>query len=490
MKILSLMSAVVALFIFSSSSFAGLKENVVELAKPDDNSKVFGITHDFPNFKNVAFAVKKENKMFVQFNDKKGQEYLNVAAGTPIIAPETGTLAYIANTVSGVQVFVDNKSVCGVVTAADRFIFSPDGKQYAFRVLSGAKQYIVINGVKSPVYEEVRPDFTFSPDSKRFVYIAVKAKDQFVLVENGIETKTYTAIKEPVFSPDSKHLAFSAFVDKGWVAVKDGIAGKNYENIAYATFSPDSQRFVYVAQQSKKLMFVEGAKEGALFRTVSIPVFSPDSRNVMYPAQKADKWVIVSNDKEGIEFDTMGPYFYSPDSKRKVYVGIKGNKACVVENDAKGDEYASVGLPVFSPDSRVLAYQAFDGKLWKMVMNGKEGNGYKEVKQIEFGHDSSRFAYIAMDEDKNALMVTEKGDGRKYSDLGRPFFSKDGRHLAYSAFKGKDCIIVVNGEEGKERFEGFMKNVPIVFDASNKLHALVMKMPGPTFHRLEVELSE
>lgn len=83
-----------------SNAFVGIKENLVLLAKPEDGSKIFGITHDFPKFKNVAFAVKKDKKMFVQLNDKTSPEYSNIAAGTPVIAPETGTMAYIAKTLT------------------------------------------------------------------------------------------------------------------------------------------------------------------------------------------------------------------------------------------------------------------------------------------------------------------------------------------------------------------------------------------------------
>lgn len=482
--------AIIASAILAANAFAGIKENVVELVKPEEESKIFGITHDWPGFKSVAFAVKKDKKMFVQINDRKSPEYDNIGAGTPVVAPETGVMAYIANVEGGVQVFIDEKPVGPKCKAADGLMFSPDGKQYAFRVLVGDKQALVINGQQTQFFEEIRPDFRFSPDSKRFAYIMVKAKDQLVLMADGKESKAYPAIKEPLFSPDSRHLSYSVFTEKGWSLVKDGVEGKPYENIAYATYSPDSSKLVYVAQMKKQLLVVDGVKENPSYRTVSVPAFSPDSKSMMYPAQKGEKWVMVTDGKEGSEFDMMGPYFYSPDSKRRVYVGITKKKPMVVENDNKSEEYDSVGLPVFSPDSKILSYQALDDGKWKMVMNGKSGEEYLEVKQIEFAPSGSRYAYIAIDKDKKYLMVTEKGQGKKYDDLGRPFFSKDGRHLVYSAYKGKDCIITVNGEEGAEKFEGFMKNVPIVFDGPNKFHGLALRMPGPVFYRLECEITE
>lgn len=62
------------------------------------------------------------------------------------------------------------------------------------------------------------------------------------------------------------------------------------------------------------------------------------------------------------------------------------------------------------------------------------------------------------------------------------------KRLAYAAFIGQDCILNLDGQEGKEKFSGFMRNVPIVFDSQKSLHVLATRLPGPMFYRLEVEI--
>ena len=96
----------------------------------------------------------------------------------------------------------------------------------------------------------------------------------------------------------------------------------------------------------------------------------------------------------------------------------------VVENNEDGKEYDQVGAPVFSPDSKHMAYPVAKGGKMFIVMDGQEGKPFDQV--------------------------------------GEPFFSPDSRHIAYWASIDGGWYIVVDTKISKNRFDGPVKNSPLI----------------------------
>jgi hypothetical protein len=91
----------------------------------------------------------------------------------------------------------------------------------AYRVKSGNKVFVVIDGKEEKQYDFIKEKYCndnivpktliFSPDSKHLAYRAESAHQSFVVVD-GKEEKKYDFIKSLIFSPDSRHMAYVASV--------------------------------------------------------------------------------------------------------------------------------------------------------------------------------------------------------------------------------------------------------------------------------------
>jgi Tol biopolymer transport system component len=71
---------------------------------------------------------------------------------------------------------------------------------------------------------------------------------------------------------------------------------------------------------------------------------------------------------------------------------------------------------------------------------------------LVFSPDRTRYAVAVRLKDPGrppgALVVTDDVAGEPYDQVGNPVFSPDGRHVAYSAQKGNDCVVVLDGRAG------------------------------------------
>lgn len=119
---------------------------------------------------------------------------------------------------------VDGNNVLpkGRRAVGDSFVFSPDGKRYAFTTLPAARnddRSLVIDGVEVPGVEpqlfsrlesEAMPYVTFSPNSQHAIWRGMDKANRARagLVVNGQLVPAFFGytIRQPVFTPDSQHV--------------------------------------------------------------------------------------------------------------------------------------------------------------------------------------------------------------------------------------------------------------------------------------------
>jgi hypothetical protein len=307
------------------------------------------------------------------------------------------------------RVRVDGKPVSSYDDVA-RLHFSADGSAYAYMARRVFRDFYVINGEEGPVFKELYT-FVFSSDGKHHGYLASTNRTLVMIIDGKVQS-----------SP------------AGWIPWK-----------APPVFSPDGS----------KVAWLEAEVELALRRT--------PGRGQMR---------IVVNDKREPAFEGCGVQrVFSTDGSKLAYPVFEKGRAFFVVDGKKHPEFDAVGIDfVFSPDGKHNAYFASTREGRVLVVDGAvkarvEGN---VDHMLDFSPDSQRLLYGVMKTDQSCYIVVDDKKGPVYESIGAggpppgvtaeptvcALFSPDSKRVAYLAKKDGRYLIVVNGVEGKVRFEG------------------------------------
>ncbi len=364
-------------------------------------------------------------------------------------------------------------------------VFSPDGENYAFVGVRGGKFFLVVNGKQRGVYDAILPP-TFTPDGKKVVYAAKLGQKAFVTVENASESqeefygsegrgKGYDAVGLPVIDRSGKRIAYAAKQGEKWFVVVDGKEGAEYDEIPADSlvFSLDGSRLAYVARKGENWFVVvdreesqphEGVKKGSV-------TFSPDGKRVAYVVKKGEKQAPVVEGVEGSEFDKVITVRFSPNSQKVICVAQRDEKTMLLLDGVEIKDNIVI-LPVFSPDGQRMAYGASSGGKQFVVIDGVKGKDYDEIlPSLAFSPDSKRFIFAAK-KGKKYVAVVDGVESKEYDGLWWPSifspakyngknwftpFSPDSKRVAYFAQKDGKWFVVVDGVEGKKRYDGIVR---------------------------------
>ena len=194
----------------------------------------------------------------------------------------------------------------------DRPTFSPDGKYFVYKAVKrNMKPIIVFDGKERKEYDWIEYGFIFSPNGKHFAYVT-KRNNKWLIVLDGKEMKEYDDVSYPTFSPDSKHFTYIATKGRGekYFVVLDGKEIKEYDSVAdisFPIFSPDSKHFAYCVDE---VIEKPGRKEFKEFVVL-------DGKEI----GSYDK-VLVSNNK----LSDCPPFLFAPDSKYFYYYALIGKE--------------------------------------------------------------------------------------------------------------------------------------------------------------------
>ena len=220
-------------------------------------------------------------------------------------------------------------------------------------------------------------------------------------------------------SRDSNHFAALLKKDGKFLVVRDQRSGKEYDWIISATlfFTPDSQHLAYLVQQDGKLFLVLDDVEGPRYHEIL----------------KSQYWMSLAGNRIAC-----------------IARRAAGGKPFMVVDGQEGREFDDVGAVIFSADGQHYAYPAeLDGRQL-FVVDGAPTPSFDRIAPLSFAFspDARRSAFIAMrTADKKAAIVAD-GSVRQWADeVGRPFFSPDGKRLAAAIRRGASSAVVLDDKE-------------------------------------------
>ncbi len=85
-----------------------------------------------------------------------------------------------------------------------------------------------------------------------------------------------------------------------------------------------------------------------------------------------------------------------------------------------------------------------------------------------------------------ARVVVDGVEQRAYDEVSPPVFSADGKHFGYAARDAGQMLLVVDGVESEQRWDGVVADSRLAFDADGKLRALMVR--GTECLRVEATL--
>lgn len=403
------------------------------------------------------------------------------------------------------------------------FFISNDKNHIAYRLVSGKKQFAVIDGKKGKAYDSVA-NIVFSPDGKRIAYVA-KYAGKWKVIVNGQEQNIglpKSVCRNVLFSPDSKKLLLIVKSGSKVILMVNGIAGKAFDEINEnsITFSKDCRSMAFSVQKGNMQAIIFNGKESAWHQQVGFPVLSSSGKRIGYWAtDSGSNYAVIDNKKED-SYDQVYTIAFSNGDKHVAYFAKKENKYYVVEDGVKSEEYEHVHSLMFSPDGERLAYAVetherneeefnhavvIDGKKMKtyetvvegsflfssdskhfayevewhdeffVINDGVEGKRYQDVMQITmtYSPNNNRIAY-AFENDSKRQVCVDGEVGESYEDIYAIAFSSDSKLFAYSARDSMWDFIVINNYKS-QTYDHILGQGSIVFDNAKTIHFLAMK---------------
>jgi hypothetical protein len=258
------------------------------------------------NGKHFAYWGITDNKSYVILDDHESRSY--DAVNEIIFNNKGNSCAYHAQRDGKHFVIIDGQE-SQPYQIVHSLRFSPDGAHiaYGMEILNaktdgeehheeGEKEgeeehepfthFAVLDGNQFGPYETVvEGGLIFSPDGKQFAFKAEK-HDEFFMVLNGKEGKHYSDILQATltFSGDNK-LAFAAENDSKRMVNSDGVEGIPFNDVYSVAYGPDNSIMAYsVRKENKEFVVVNGVK-GKTYDTImglgGIHFDSPDTFHYM-----------------------------------------------------------------------------------------------------------------------------------------------------------------------------------------------------------------
>lgn len=260
-----------------------------------------------PDGSRMAYAGREKNQWHLVEGDKRGPGHsliLHVA-----FSPDSKSLAYIARSKDGAFMVLNDKpqgvydSVPGVP------LFSPTGERFAYSVVEktltdSRRMRIVLDGKLGKPYDFIGV-YLFSADGKQFAYVAHKG-DQKMVVHAGAEHDLYDEVGIPVFDPAGLQLAYKVQKDSKWHIIHNGTIGPAFDTVTTPGFSLRGGRMAYLAAEAGLFVVVVDGKVVGRYPWATEPEFSPDGRHYAYVASRGDESgllesFLVIDGREGTE---------------------------------------------------------------------------------------------------------------------------------------------------------------------------------------------
>jgi hypothetical protein len=265
-----------------------------------------------------------------------------------------------------------------------------------------------------------------------------------------------------VFPGDFRHFADEASLENGKVCVyRDGVPGPPYDEINGCGFVGDSGNLAYCARRGNKWYVVVNGHETLECDGL---VWGLDSagtgRYFLCVIKQGSKKRVVTGGQEEPSFDEIAAAALTRDGNRYGYLARNGEQwSCIVDGVRSPlDAEAPTPRPKvpwwqfnFAPDGRRYAFTCQRREQWVVFLDGKELHAGKGViwSLVSFSPDSKHVAFIRYEQDKSYTVNLDGAESEPYDIVMGPSFSADSRHSGYTAKRGAQWLIVVDGQEMK-----------------------------------------
>jgi hypothetical protein len=305
---------------------------------------------------------------------------------------------------------------------------SPEGSRVAFLATRGEGWLMVVDGVEQSGLG--LQSLSFSPDGKRIASVQKRGEKRVALID-GVNGKEYDLIEEPGirFGADGKRTAYVAGIGAERMVVVDGDEGPRFKRLGKQplSFIPGTSRVLYSVRRGEREALVIDGLEGPAVKSHRTLTFSKDGSRYAYAAEyEDDSWTVVV---DGVEY---GP----------------GGKLASGEN--RRFKALAKRTPLFSPDSKRVAWAGNRGDGWVAAVDGVESRTY-------------------------GLIVGTAVD-----------FSPDGKHLAFVGAREGKKMIVLDGFEIENGWDGFLKKSDLLWDSPT--HFSIRGARNPKYLLIEIEL--
>jgi len=380
------------------------------------------------------------------------KDYWKVEYNWPIINKNWDAIA--AKTIKGTKWSVLLNNNPGTYYSEIKHMqFSPNGDTLVYVGMKGANKLfrralsVRINKEQDErLYDDISPTI-FTPDGKNWAY-KIRDDNDWYLIVNGVESKRYDSVNLHQFSPDGSSLVFKAKLNNKSFIVVDGEEGKKYDDVFAITFNPKTSEVSYWGIIDNNYYLITGNKEINVSKQVppvpnsilynstgtSFAYFVKDiSNNNYYIVQDG----VYSNPYDRIKWEEA---IYSKDGSTLAYPAGKDNKEFIVLNGKEEEKFDFVSSPKFSNDNFSLIYIANEGNKWFAVINRKKEKRYDMVKEVQFSPSGNSYAYLAKLNNKWFFVRNGLESKEKYYDIYGLNYTPDGSKIYFIAINTTKTI--------------------------------------------------
>jgi len=243
-----------------------------------------------PDGSRMVYAARQKNQWHLVEGDKRGPGHSVILQLA--FSPDSKSLAYIARSKDGAFMVLNDKPQGVYESVPGLPLFSPTGGRLAYSVgeKTGAgviRMRMVVDGKAGKPYDFIGV-YLFSADGKQFAYVAHKG-DQKMVVHAGAEHDLYDEVGIPVFDPAGLQLAYKVQKGSKWHIIHNGNIGPAFDTITTPGFSPRGGRMAYLAAEDGLFVVVVDGKVIGKYPWATEPEFSPDGGHYAYVASRGDE---------------------------------------------------------------------------------------------------------------------------------------------------------------------------------------------------------
>ena len=359
--------------------------------------------------------------------------------------------------------------------ARDHIVFSADSRHVAYPVREEGKWKVLVNGTSPSVHSKVGPEcdgiqagsLKFSDDSKHVMYVA-RVGDVARLFVDHEPKPACDGCSEAALSGGAGRYACWVKRGAGFALIVEGDSvawwPKTYPGVL--RFASGGRTWGYIGIHGDSCYAMLEGDTVAVGTDAAGPRFSGDGGKAAFATKQGGRWVVIGDgypDEPGFEMIGTGPYF-NADGTRLLYRGrIDKNRSQIAVDGMRGPIYDGGEEPVFSPDGHHYGYLAMRGKKWVAVIDGHEGPEFDGMVSgsIVFNADGTRSAYVAA-VGKQWQVVLDGTPGPLMQNVfeGRVRISDDGLHHTWLSRENGKWIPILDGKPAAERYDTIIRNGP------------------------------